>query len=126
MRGKSSSSTIGLRTLLPNFVRSLLYLPSSPSTQLQCNAILNCPDILVTVPPPPPENINHDAQVDAAIVRIMKTRKNLAHSLLMSELFSQVKFPATAVDLKKRIESLIERDYLERDPNKPGDYRYLA
>lgn len=65
-------------------------------------------------------------QVDAAIVRIMKTRKNLAHTLLMSELFSQVKFPATAVDLKKRIESLIERDYLERDPNKPGDYRYLA
>lgn len=65
-------------------------------------------------------------QVDAAIVRIMKARKNLAHTMLMSELFSQVKFPATPVDLKKRIESLIERDYLERDPNKPGDYRYLA
>ncbi|CAM9253342.1 unnamed protein product [Pylaiella littoralis] len=65
-------------------------------------------------------------QVDAAIVRIMKARKNLAHTLLMSELFSQVKFPATPVDLKKRIESLIERDYLERDPTKPGNYRYLA
>lgn len=64
--------------------------------------------------------------MDAAIVRIMKARKNLAHTLLMSELFSQVKFPASPVDLKKRIESLIERDYLERDPNKPGDYRYLA
>ena len=48
-------------------------------------------------------------------MRIMKTRKNLAHTLLMSELFSQVKFPATAVDLKKRIESLIERDFLERN-----------
>lgn len=65
-------------------------------------------------------------QVDAAIVRIMKARKNLAHTLLMSELFSQIKFPASPVDLKKRIESLIERDYLERDPKKPGDYRYLA
>lgn len=65
-------------------------------------------------------------QVDAAIVRIMKARKTLAHTMLMSELFSQLKFPATPVDLKKRIESLIERDYLERDPNKPGEYRYLA
>jgi len=70
--------------------------------------------------------VNTYPQVDAAIVRIMKARKNLAHTLLMSELFSQVKFPATPADLKKRIESLIERDYLERDPNSPGDYRYLA
>lgn len=29
-------------------------------------------------------------QVDAAIVRIMKARKTLTHTLLMSELFSQV------------------------------------
>lgn len=65
-------------------------------------------------------------QVDAAIVRIMKARKSLAHTLLMSELFSQLKFPATPVDLKKRIESLIERDYLERDPSQPGVYKYLA
>lgn len=59
-------------------------------------------------------------------MRIMKTRKTLTHTLLMSELFSQLKFPATPIDLKKRIESLIERDYLERDPTKPGEYRYLA
>ena len=32
-------------------------------------------------------------QVDAAIVRIMKTRKRLSHTLLMSELFEQLKFP---------------------------------
>lgn len=59
-------------------------------------------------------------------MRIMKARKTLAHTLLMSELFSQVKFPASTTDLKKRIESLIERDYLERDPSQPGMYRYLA
>lgn len=64
--------------------------------------------------------------MDAAIVRIMKARKTLAHTLLMSELFSQVKFPASTADLKKRIESLIERDYLERDPSQPGMYKYLA
>lgn len=31
-------------------------------------------------------------QVDAAIVRIMKTRKQLSHTLLISELFDQLKF----------------------------------
>ncbi|KAM3728636.1 Cullin-4A [Dirofilaria immitis] len=48
-------------------------------------------------------------QIDAAIVRIMKTRKSLAHQLLISELFNQLRFPVKPVDLKKRIESLIER-----------------
>jgi hypothetical protein len=32
-------------------------------------------------------------QVDAAIVRIMKARKTLSHTTLMSELFGQLKFP---------------------------------
>lgn len=32
-------------------------------------------------------------QVDAAIVRIMKTRKALSHNLLISELYKQLKFP---------------------------------
>ncbi len=32
-------------------------------------------------------------QVDAAIVRIMKTRKTLSHNLLISELYNMLKFP---------------------------------
>ncbi|XP_052182282.1 cullin-4-like [Diospyros lotus] len=65
-------------------------------------------------------------QVDAAIVRIMKTRKILSHTLLITELFQQLKFPIKPTDLKKRIESLIDREYLERDKNNPQIYNYLA
>ncbi|KAJ3333629.1 Cullin-4 [Blyttiomyces sp. JEL0837] len=81
-------------------------------------------------------------QVDAAIVRIMKTRKRLTHSLLIAELFDQLKFPIKACatflqifvlivvdyapDLKKRIESLIDREYLERDKDDASSYTYLA
>lgn len=65
-------------------------------------------------------------QVDAAIVRIMKTRKQLSHTLLISELFDQLKFPIKPADLKKRIESLIDRDYLERDKNDQSLYKYVA
>jgi cullin-4 len=65
-------------------------------------------------------------QIDAAIVRIMKARKTLTHALLMSELFQQLKFPLKPPDLKKRIESLIDREYLERDQGSSSVYRYLA
>nr|XP_011460204.1 PREDICTED: cullin-4 [Fragaria vesca subsp. vesca] len=65
-------------------------------------------------------------QIDAAIVRIMKTRKLLSHTILITELFQQLKFPIKPADLKKRIESLIDREYLERDKNNPQVYNYLA
>lgn len=59
-------------------------------------------------------------QIDAAIVRVMKTRKTLSHKLLVSELMQMLKFPIKASDLKKRIESLIDREYLERDNESPN------
>ncbi len=65
-------------------------------------------------------------QVDAAIVRIMKTRKTLSHSLLISELVSMLTFPTSPSDLKKRIESLIDREYMERDKTNMQVYNYLA
>ncbi len=65
-------------------------------------------------------------QIDAAIVRIMKTRKTLSHTLLVNELMTQLKFPVQPGDLKKRIGSLIEREYLERDEHDASLYLYLA
>lgn len=65
-------------------------------------------------------------QIDAAIVRIMKMRKALTHTLLINELYEQLKFPVKPPDLKKRIESLIDRDYMERDKENPNQYNYVA
>ncbi|PNW75189.1 hypothetical protein CHLRE_12g516500v5 [Chlamydomonas reinhardtii] len=65
-------------------------------------------------------------QIDAALVRIMKTRKTLSHKLLVAEALQQLKFPLKAADLKKRIESLIDREYLARDANDANVYNYLA
>lgn len=68
-------------------------------------------------------------QLDAAIVRIMKARKSLGHAQLMSELLGQLRFQAKPADIKKRIESLIDREYLERGEASEGGaatYHYLA
>ncbi|XP_053747893.1 cullin-4B-like [Panthera pardus] len=65
-------------------------------------------------------------QIDAAIVRIMKIRKTLTHSVLLSELYNQLKFTLQPSDLKTRIESLIDRDYMERDKENPNEYKYIA
>ena len=56
----------------------------------------------------------------------MKARKTLSHQMLVADLLCQLKSPATPSEIKARIESLIEREYLERDPRKEGLYNYLA
>jgi len=64
--------------------------------------------------------------VDAAIVRIMKTRRSLAHKLLARELAAQLRFAVGGPALKKRVESLIDREFLARDEADPSVYNYLA
>jgi cullin 1 len=65
--------------------------------------------------------------IEAAIVRIMKARKTLSHQNLLSEVLAQLSFfsPNPRV-VKKRIEALIDREYLERSTDNPGLYNYLA
>lgn len=67
-------------------------------------------------------------QIEAAIVRIMKARRVMDHNSIISEVTRQLAprfFPNPAV-IKKRIESLIEREFLERDQADRKLYKYLA
>ncbi|KAG8532630.1 uncharacterized protein KY384_002507 [Bacidia gigantensis] len=89
--------------------------------------------------------------IDAALVRIMKydplfplasillegrdanhptyrQRKRLTHQKLIAEVISQLtaRFSPDVSMVKKRIESLIDREYLERIDTEPPAYNYLA
>ncbi|KAG0650688.1 Cullin-3 [Hyphodiscus hymeniophilus] len=67
--------------------------------------------------------------IDTVIVRIMKARKEFTHQNLFAEVISQLsqRFKPDLNMMKRRVESLIEREYLERveEANTPT-YRYLA
>ncbi|GLI72057.1 ubiquitin ligase (cullin) of SCF [Penicillium ochrochloron] len=54
--------------------------------------------------------------LQSAIVRIMKSRKKMKHVQLVNEVIQQVKsrFPPKVQDIKKNIEALMEKDYIER------------
>uniref|UniRef100_A0A2P2MAG6 Cullin family profile domain-containing protein n=1 Tax=Rhizophora mucronata TaxID=61149 RepID=A0A2P2MAG6_RHIMU len=67
-------------------------------------------------------------QIEAAIVRIMKSRRVLDHNNIIMEVTKQLqsRFLANPTEIKKRIESLIERDFLERDSLDRKLYCYLA
>ncbi|KAG8389452.1 hypothetical protein BUALT_Bualt02G0230900 [Buddleja alternifolia] len=76
------------------------------------------------------EDVDKDRRyaIDAAIVRIMKSRKVLGHQQLVMECVEQLSkmFKPDFKAIKKRMEDLITRDYLERDKENPNVFRYLA
>lgn len=74
-------------------------------------------------------NQDRSHNIDAAIVRIMKQRKTLSHTDLITEVIHQLKarFKPDITMVKKRIEDLLNREYLERiDGEGPQMYRYLS
>ena len=66
--------------------------------------------------------------VDAAIVRIMKTKKVLGHKHLLDEVkkICAPQFPPDCRVVKERIEDLIDREYISRARHDNSTYQYLA
>jgi len=99
------------------------------------NDAFNCPLRKIRVPMASleeahdPKRVEEDRSIaiEAAIVRTMKTRKSYPHQSLIAEVMQQLHFFKPNPKLiKRRIEHLIEREYLERDTADPNLYRYLA
>ncbi|KAL3626116.1 Cullin-1 [Castilleja foliolosa] len=76
------------------------------------------------------EDVDKDRRysIDASLVRIMKSRKVLPYQQLVSECVEMLSrmFKPDVKLIKKRIEDLITRDYLERDSENPNTFKYLA
>jgi len=77
------------------------------------------------LPAPVEEDRRH--LVEASIVRIMKSRRTAHHNDLIAEVTRQlsVRFVPSPPFIKQRIESLIEREYLERSSDRRV-YKYMA
>ncbi|KAK3901669.1 hypothetical protein C8A05DRAFT_34641 [Staphylotrichum tortipilum] len=73
------------------------------------------------------ERVAADRQFEtqAAIVRIMKSRKTMGHAQLVAEVINQTRSRGAvdAGDIKANIDKLIDKDYLE---DEGGSYVYLA
>lgn len=67
-------------------------------------------------------------ETQAAIVRILKGRKSIPHAELVAEVIQQTKSRGALdpADIKKNIERLIEKEYMERDAEGENVYHYVA
>jgi hypothetical protein len=74
--------------------------------------------------------VNEDRSdlIDSAIVRAMKTRNRMTHGDLVSEVTNLCigVFSPQPMHIKRRIECLIDKDFIERDTNDMHVYVYVA
>ncbi|KAH9738164.1 Cullin-1 [Citrus sinensis] len=91
----------------------------------------------IRIPLPPVDDrrkINEDVgkdrrhNIDAALVRIMKSRKVLGYQQLISECIEMLShnFKPEIKAIKSRIDDLINREFIERDSKDPIMFNYLA
>ena len=108
-------------TLNPG-VRSQLYRIKLPVASVKENKAAEKAEVA--------EKVDEDRRhmVEATIVKVMKTRRKLEHNALIAEATKilSLKFSPDPTMIKKRIESLIEREYMERDAEDRRFYKYIA
>lgn len=64
--------------------------------------------------------------IESLIVRLLKEKKQMRHSNLVSQVLEILRLPLTAKDIAKCIDGLISRDYMMRDEDDPQVYHYIA
>ncbi|VDL61481.1 unnamed protein product [Hymenolepis diminuta] len=66
--------------------------------------------------------------IQAAIVRILKTHKTMKHAELVKCVIEEAKgrFQPPVLLIKRCVEDLIDKSYLERNPNDADQYNYLT
>lgn len=134
-------------TLLSLVKAKVLIMKPKPSAQIQpdnvfvLNGLFRSKRTKVNINIPVPQQVREENDathkaveedrklaIQAAIVRIMKARRRLEHANLMSEVVSQLqaRFQPKIVMIKKCIDMLIEKEYLERVDGQKDMYDYLA
>ena len=66
--------------------------------------------------------------IEAAIIKVMKTHKEIDFQSLISNtaMLLRGKFQPDPATIKKRLEQLIERDFIERDEHDKRIFKYIA
>ncbi|CAE6463983.1 unnamed protein product [Rhizoctonia solani] len=76
------------------------------------------------------KSVNEDRKyvIQAAIVRIMKTRQMMSNQALVQEVASQIssRFVPKSADIKKAIDKLLEKEYIERVGGNMEFFKYVA
>jgi cullin-4 len=84
---------------------------------------------------PQEQSDTHDAvkrdrqfEIQATIVRIMKSRKKIRHAELVAQVIEQTKNRGTLemADIKKNIDKLMDKEYMEREGGTRDVYNYVA
>lgn len=101
-----------LPNLTPSFSKQLQYPPQPEESKRTNEAIAG----------------DRKLYLDAAIVRIMKANKTMTYEKLKTATIDAVKnhFVPQVEDIKQRVDSLVESDYLERDKSERNKFHYVA
>jgi len=117
-------SIVSSRVPLLDVTGGVYKLVEKPRTNLLCiklprPQVVQAPDRRVVAD----VQVEREYSTDSAIVRIMKSRKRAAYTDVQMEVVKQLShlFVPDVPLIKRRIESLIDRDYIERD----DDVSYL-